>query len=262
MDKKIDIEDFDKWLEDIQNNKQEDNIIIKRDENGDTLGDDQDELEIVKKLKLKVCPKNDRKPKAEQSNERDLQLSKFHREFGYYCPAVDIDFLLVEWIDGKPVALIEYKRFHTNYNPNDFVYKAIRSLADASSIPFYIVEYTNTLRNFKVFSRNDIGKEKIKELSLSNTRIKNDGDWITWYEYLTFLYKLKGYYVPQDIVDNLKKYFIENEEKLCGKKDKVTIKENEELELEIQKIIVKLQKEFDNDNISQFGCDLLNFLKQ
>jgi hypothetical protein len=51
------------------------------------------------------------KVRRERTEWRDLELSKRHREWGLNCPAVDIDFLMVEYYYGKPVALIDYKRF-------------------------------------------------------------------------------------------------------------------------------------------------------
>ena len=49
--------------------------------------------------------------RQERTNWRDQELSARHRTWGFNCPAVDLDFLMVEYNIGKPVGLIEYKHF-------------------------------------------------------------------------------------------------------------------------------------------------------
>ena len=47
--------------------------------------------------------------RAERTGWRDQALSDRHREWGFNCPSVDLDFLMVEYNIGLPVALVEYK---------------------------------------------------------------------------------------------------------------------------------------------------------
>lgn len=164
-------------------------------------------IKIKKVLNLKKCTDNYKEAKEEVSNERDLEFSNLHRKFGYYCPAVDIDFLLIEYISGVPVALIEYKHSGASYDINHVSFDAIRSLANASKIPAYIVEYSDNHLYYRVIALNEIGKEKILELDLSDTMDKKDGDLISCQDYVTFLYKLKGYEVPPQILEKIEKYF-------------------------------------------------------
>lgn len=66
-------------------------------------------------------------------------MSERHRLWGWNCPAVDVDFLMVEYNRGKPCALIEYKRYTAaEVNPLHPSYQAIRLIADAANIPFAV----------------------------------------------------------------------------------------------------------------------------
>ena len=47
--------------------------------------------------------------KAENTFWRDGALSLRHKKWGYDLPALDMDFLMIEYDHGIPVALIEYK---------------------------------------------------------------------------------------------------------------------------------------------------------
>ena len=50
--------------------------------------------------------------RRERSGWRDEWISKRHRLWGFDCPAVDIDFLMLEYDRSVPCALIEYKEQH------------------------------------------------------------------------------------------------------------------------------------------------------
>lgn len=45
----------------------------------------------------------------ERSGWRDMELSGRHRIWGFNCPAVDLDFLMVEYNLGIAIAVVEYK---------------------------------------------------------------------------------------------------------------------------------------------------------
>ena len=47
--------------------------------------------------------------KKERNGWRDEAISLRHRLWGWDCPCVDIDFLLIEFDKSLPVALVEYK---------------------------------------------------------------------------------------------------------------------------------------------------------
>jgi len=78
----------------------------------------------------------------ERSGWRDMRLSLRHRKWGFNCPSVDLDFLMVEYNKGVPVALVEYKHFRAAA-PNLLhpSYQALLKLADAANLPFLIAVY-------------------------------------------------------------------------------------------------------------------------
>src|SRR5262245_54673067 len=86
-----------------------------------------------------------RKPKAakpEMTGFRGEDLSQWHRTLGFDFPAVDIDFLLLEYDSGFPCALVEYKQLHgkpiVKSHPS---FQALRSLCEPAKIPFFVVRY-------------------------------------------------------------------------------------------------------------------------
>jgi len=49
-----------------------------------------------------------REVRPERTGWRDLELSKRHRQWGWDCPGIDLDFLFLEYDRGKAVAIVEY----------------------------------------------------------------------------------------------------------------------------------------------------------
>jgi hypothetical protein len=131
--------------------------------------------------------------RAERTNWRDEEISARHREWGWDCPAVDLDFLMVEFNHGKPVALVEYKRYtaqlpepkHIGRSPT---YKALGALAKASALPFFIATYWPSVWAFRVWPLNKPAADVFPP--------KINGDWpiITEREYVGHLYRLRNSY--------------------------------------------------------------------
>lgn len=121
-----------------------------------------------------------RPAKPERTGFRDERISRLHREFGYDYPAVDIDFLLVEYDEGIPVALIEHKheRF---FDGRTLVpsFSAVRALADCAHIPFFVVIYSNDLSRFVVRAMNSIALRNLgKEVTLTRERYERFLRWL------------------------------------------------------------------------------------
>ena len=76
----------------------------------------------------------------ERHNKRDAILSLKHRSWGFNVPAVDIDFLMIEYDQSIPKALIEYRHINGAIRVDASI-KAIIALADAANIPFFVVQY-------------------------------------------------------------------------------------------------------------------------
>lgn len=99
--------------------------------------------------------------RLERTGWRDESISQRHRAWGYNCPAVDLDFLMVEYNFGKPVGLVEYKHHHSTAQPNLLhpTYRALTELANASGLPFIIAKYWPEIWCFRVLPVNDVAKK-------------------------------------------------------------------------------------------------------
>ncbi len=95
----------------------------------------------------------------ERTGWRDQEISKRHREWGFNCPAVDLDFVMLEYNHGKPAALVEYK--HKNaMKPNitHATYRALVALANGyceGPLPCLIATYNPDDWSFTVTPLND-----------------------------------------------------------------------------------------------------------
>lgn len=100
--------------------------------------------------------------RAERTGWRDEEISGRHRQWGFDCPAVDVDFLVVEYNLGLPVALVEYKHKQARMpDPQESSLRAILNLADKYSdgpLPFMLVFYDPSVWSFKVYPMNDASR--------------------------------------------------------------------------------------------------------
>ena len=124
--------------------------------------------------------------KEERTGWRDLRLSQRHRRWGWDCPAVDLDFLFLEYDRGKAVALVEYK--HENSKPQyrtHPTYQAMIDLGNRAGVPVFGARYADDFSWWKVTPLNSFAKTWIaKQVVLSEE------------EWVTFLYRIRGYELP------------------------------------------------------------------
>lgn len=108
----------------------------------------------------------------ERTGWRDESISRRHREWGYNCPAVDLDFLVAEYNLGKPVALIEYKHERARWpDLQHATYRALRELADVADLPFAVVFYRQNPWRFLVLPANEKAQDFYQgQRSLSELR--------------------------------------------------------------------------------------------
>lgn len=96
---------------------------------------------------------------VERTGWRDQALSERHRAWGFNCPAVDLDFLLIEYHYGRPCALVEYKhRLARESDPSHPTIRAIVALADGyrdGALPAMVVRYDYDPWTFTVTPLND-----------------------------------------------------------------------------------------------------------
>ena len=123
------------------------------------------------------------KVREERTNWRDEMISKKHREWGWDCPAVDVDFLLVEYDRAEPAAIIEYKKYNAAaVNPDHPSMRALSSLGERAGLPFFIVRYCiDEPGNYVTTPANYVA-----------TRHLGGTVEFTEEEYVNFLYKLRG----------------------------------------------------------------------
>src|SRR5271157_3892401 len=121
--------------------------------------------------------------RRERTGWRDAELSLRHRDWGYNCPAVDLDFLVVEYNFAKPVALIEYKHIgiHRLINVQHPTMRALLALAELANLPFALAYYDKNPFVFMVDPLNSKSQEWFTKWEL-----------LSEYDYVAKLYKMRG----------------------------------------------------------------------
>lgn len=105
---------------------------------------------------------------VERTGWRDEELSRRHRRWGFNCPGVDLDFVLVEYGLGQPAAIVEYK--HHQAAPIDLqhpTYRAIAALADSATIPFLVARYWPGVWSFDVEPANALALNTLERQAMS-----------------------------------------------------------------------------------------------
>jgi len=141
--------------------------------------------------------RNGHEVRAERTGWRDLGLSTRHRMWGWNCPAVDLDFLFLEYDRGKAVAVVEYK--HERAQPMSIAhptYLALRDLADRAALPAFVVRYGSDYSWFAAAGMND---RAVKLLGTENSKFMSECQWVE------FLYLLRGYAPPMQLLERLRR---------------------------------------------------------
>jgi hypothetical protein len=129
--------------------------------------------------------------KQERTGWRDEALSRRHRKWGFDCPAVDLDFLLLEYDAGRAAAIIEYKhekaQIQWSSHPS---YRAIVSLGTDASLPVFAVRYAEDFSWWKVTPLNP----KAKDWTPMTTELTEE-------EYLRLLYRIRGRELPGSLME-------------------------------------------------------------
>ena len=137
----------------------------------------------------------------ERTGWRDDALSLRHREWGHDCPAVDLDFLLIEYDRAEPKALVEYKNEHAqpivvSKSPS---IRAMAKLADDANLPAFLVRYADDFTWWKV---RPLNRQSLVYAMpyLSDQQYDFIVDEL---EYVALLYKLRGRQMPQSVADHI-----------------------------------------------------------
>jgi len=130
--------------------------------------------------------------KVERTGWRDLRLSQRHRRWGWDCPAVDLDFLFLEYDAGKAVALVEYKHEQAAQQwPSHPTYLAMRDLGTRAGVPVFGVRYADDFSWWRVVPLNGDAKHW-----LPVPRKMTERGWVT------FLYRLRGRSLPPNLFED------------------------------------------------------------
>jgi hypothetical protein len=142
------------------------------------------------------------KVKEERKKWRDLELSIRHKQWGFDCPAVDLDFIMTEFDNRTPCALIEHKHKECgNIKLSDANLVVIINLGNMAKLPVFFTKY-------------DLDEEKDKYsfsvLSLNKTAceilsVNNNITWWTEKQYVKFLYMLRKRELPEGLFDEYEK---------------------------------------------------------
>lgn len=128
--------------------------------------------------------------RMERTHWRDAALSERHRLWGYDCPAVDVDFLLIEYdrkvvkglVDYKHEALPEWRRNSSS--------AAIADLGTKAGIPVFVCGYAEDFSWFWPIPVNEEARKWIPE---------RDGHRLSEKEWVEMLYAIRGRSMPADV---------------------------------------------------------------
>jgi len=131
----------------------------------------------------------------ERTNWRDEDLSKRHRLWGYDCPAVDLDFVLTEYDNGTPCALIDYKyRTALRWDNADANSVVLAKLGVMARLPAAIVTYHDDPWQFCWHPLNEEARSLMRG---TRGRVLNEK------QYVAGLYALRGRTLPTQVSDRL-----------------------------------------------------------
>ena len=136
----------------------------------------------------------------ERTGWRDESLSLRHRDWGYDCPAVDLDFLLIEYDNAKPKALIEYKNQHAQpiIVSNNKSILAMIELVNSAGLPALLVRYADDFSWWKVAPLNELALKH-----MPTTDSKSTVYFFDEVQFVTLLYSIRGRQIPQSVVSRI-----------------------------------------------------------
>jgi hypothetical protein len=128
--------------------------------------------------------------REERTGWRDESLSQRHRRWGWDCPAVDLDFVSLEYDKGKASVLVEYKNEHAA--PQMASHPSYRAMVDLvrPGIPVFAVRYASDFSWWRAVPLNREAKRWLP------TRTE-----LTEREWVALLYEIRGTPMPSDLLE-------------------------------------------------------------
>lgn len=124
--------------------------------------------------------------RKERTGWRDERISKRHKAWGWDCPALDIDFLMLEYDRGRAEAVVEYK--HENAQEVRLGHPSVRAvvdLADRADLPAFLVRYADDFEWWYVTPLNDHARALLPQ-----ARKMAEAEWVE------ILYRCRGRELP------------------------------------------------------------------
>jgi hypothetical protein len=139
--------------------------------------------------------------RVERTGWRDEWISNRHREFGWNAAFTDIDFMGLEYDQGKPVCLIEYKHQNAKINLDHPSIQAQTWLADKAELPFFLVVYYPKEFQYYVVPINNYAKQVPYCQEAKFWSEKN---------FVKLLYFLRNRIAPEEILQKMSKTLDKN----------------------------------------------------
>lgn len=128
--------------------------------------------------------------RKERSGWRDQAISARHRQWGWDCPGVDLDWLFLEYDRGKAVAIVEYKHeLAGSISLAHPTYQAMIDLSNRAELPCFVVRYADNFSWWLVTAMNAEAMQWAPK-----PRKMTEVEWVT------FLYRLRGRELPQEVI--------------------------------------------------------------
>jgi hypothetical protein len=124
--------------------------------------------------------------RKERSGWRDEGLSQRHRTWGWDCPAVDIDWLVLEFDTGRAIAIVEYKNENAKIcHASHPSYQALIDLGNRASLPVFACRYASDFSWFRPTPLNKVAHDFLPEVADMKEQ-----------EWVAFIYRLRGREMP------------------------------------------------------------------
>ena len=129
----------------------------------------------------------------ERTGWRDDRISSRHRQWGFDCPALDIDFLMLEYDNGKAVALVEFKHERAEHvrdaNPS---IRALSDLANRAGVPAFVCRYADNFSWWYPSPLNELARDIV-----GTPRKLTEREWVE------LLYRMRGRTLPADLAGEI-----------------------------------------------------------
>ena len=131
---------------------------------------------------------------------RDQGVSERHRMYGFDCPAVDLDFVVVEYDTGMPNGLVDLKFSCHALNTDHPSHRAVAWLASGRGLPYFVAEYHVDSWTYKLWPINPEADEFLDQHGV------HPEQRVSEFQYVTLLYALRGKPLPPDVDARLNRW--------------------------------------------------------